>query len=179
MTQDSNNSSGRLHNMDLIAMASFAGAAALGLFNTVNNIRHEFYQSFIAGWNRVPTAFTDLKNHFEGLQRSNLTDYQAGTIDSATYRQNIQRIANENQAAVNERLLKDFNIPTNGFRGWTEGTYKRFKEIGRTSRVNAGIGFATTAAITIGALALLRHNKDTLDKIDTKLELDTNAQTLR
>jgi hypothetical protein len=157
-------------NFDRSAMVSFAAATGIGIFSTISNIRNQFYEGFVLGWHRVKTPFTDLVNKANAAFDANVYDYENGQCDAKTYRENIRKIGVQHRTEINDKLLKEFDIPTDGVAGWVEGTVKRFEHLGNKTRLTAGLAFAATTAVGVGAVTLLRHNKATLDRVEEKID---------
>lgn len=161
-------------NLDRSAMVGFSAVAAVGFFTTLNRIREKFEDGFVRGWNgKVETPFKDIFADIKKLDEANLRTYEqsAKTLaDGELYRSTIRSNALKQRTQIAERLMERFNIPTNGWDGWTTGTWKRFEHLAPKTRVATGATAMGLGLVTWVGYALLRHGKYTLDQIDAKLD---------
>lgn len=183
----------RHSNLDVLSTFSFITAGLMGAYNICNSIRTRFYHSFVEGYNESRTPFTDIIEKYNGKSgmpdtASTLPDgkydelamkHRAGEIDGVVYIKERKALTAEFRSEINKRLLEDFNIPSRGIKGWTTGTIKRWEQLGSHARRDASLGFATVAAVGIGAIGLLRHNKHILDNVDQKLDNLSDSQLQR
>jgi len=139
------------------------------LIGAANNVRHMFWNNFIHGFGEVDTPFTPIRNKYTAKFQQPTIDYEQGRISADAYRHTIRDYADSYRKEVNAKLLEEFHIPTDGIKGWTVGTFKRIKEVGMNGKIHGAVGFATVAAVSLGSISLLRHNKHTLDAIENNL----------
>lgn len=158
------------HNLDYISIGSLFSAGILGLITLANNVRYNFWNSFIKGFGEIKTPFEDITKTHTEVFTNIVAQRNSGEITPTHYSNAMRANAANYRNAVADRLLKDYNIPTHGLKGWTIGTWKRFKELGVTSRIHSGIGVASITSTAIGAILLLRHNRHTVDRIEHKID---------
>ncbi len=158
------------HNWDWVSIGSFAAASVFGAIGVANNVRHTFWNNFIQGFHEIETPFAPIRDKFQALFRSTAAKYKAGDLKADVYRTTMRDIAEDYRQEIATKLLKDFNIPTNGLPGWTVGTYKRMKELGLNGRISTTLGFATLTATAIGAVSVLRNSKHTIDRVEDKID---------
>lgn len=167
-------------DFDWMSSLSFLGAAVLGAFAVANDIRSRFFKVFIDGYGgETETPFTPLLREYRGDPakggeggkfRPIVEAYKKGDLTPTEYSQRMRQTAKEFRHAVDSRVEKEFGIPANGLKGWTVGTVKRWQHLGIIARRDATLGFATVAAVGVGAIGVLKHSKDTIDRIEDKLD---------
>ncbi len=68
-------------------------------------------------------------------------------------------------------LEDEFKIASkNPLKALTVGTWQRWQKIGLHFQSDAALGFATVTALGLGAVAVLKHGKDTVDRIEDKFD---------
>jgi hypothetical protein len=157
-------------NWDWLSIGAFSAASIFGFIGVANNVRNTFWHNFTQGFGEIDSPFSPIRNKYTQMFKQTSADYKAGLLTGKEYRETQKQIANCYRTEVNTKLLKEFDIPTKGIEGWTVGTFKRMRELGLNGRINTTVGFATVAAISIGAVNVLRNSKRTLDKVEDKLE---------
>lgn len=156
---------------NVVSIGAFVAAGTFGLIRTLNDIRHQFYQAFVIGYKGRRTIFSDVLDRSNIDFQNNSERFNSGAIDVKTYANNQAAIAESRNLAVRGLMHERMHIAnTNPIADWTLGTYQRFHLLGRTNRVNAAMGFASTAAVAMGAVAVLKHGSHLLDAINEKLE---------
>ncbi len=156
-------------NLDFASVVAFSTASLLGALGVANNVRYTFWNNFIQGFNQINTPFAPIRDKFTRLFQNTASERTAERISSTEYRQTMRTIANDYRNEVADKLLKEFDIPTHGVKGWTVGTFKRMKEIGMNGRMHNVIGFASVGAIAIGSINVLRNSKNTIDRVEDKI----------
>lgn len=168
------------------------GAGVFTMLQLANNIRRKFFQNFVLGYGESPTVFDTIVKTYSGndgafakltqAQKARESAFASGELSqeqfqkqSVDFMRAMRDTATEYREAIDAKLLHDFNIPTKGPTGWLEGTYKRWKNMGMTSRRDTAITFASVSAMAVGTLLLLRHNKTALSRIEDRLD-DIEAQ---
>ena len=159
-----------LRNWDWMTVASFGAAGMLGVWKVANDVRIRFWETFVRGHDKIGSPFHDLRDANQANLKSITDSYNAKIIEAATYDAQMHVGIKEYQGKVADRLLKEFDIPTHGIRGWTEGTIKRIQKMGMATRIDNTLGFAAGLAVTVGAFSVLRHSKHTVDRIEDKLD---------
>ena len=168
---DKNSSEKSARNWDLLSMGSFVAAGVFGLVKAANDTRHQFYQSYVIGYDGEKTVFTDLLDKTKVKFTSLKQRFSEKEIDIKEFSSEMNRFANDRQTGVNTIMKERFNIPAdNALLDWTVGSVQRSNLLGRTNRMNAAMAFAGTAAIAIGAVAVLKHSSRVLDSINQKLD---------
>ena len=182
MTQQTHDATAKKHgwdNWDWLSAGSFLSASFLGLLSIANNVRSSFYNNFILGYKETPTVFSDIVKHYThpetGVFALTTQKREAGLITPTEYRVTNRANAKEFRGKIASKLLADFKIPTDGIEGWTVGTFKRWREMGSTARIDSTVAFATIAATALGAVTVLRHSKDTIDRVEDKLDVNQSA----
>ena len=182
MTQDStqqraNRSEGIARNWDLVSVGSFVSACLVGLVKTANDIRHQFFQSHIKGYDNKPTFFTDILDASATEFDAAKTDFLAEKLSAKAYNAAMHEIGNRRHTSIKERLHTKYNMATDTvLKDWTIGTWQRSTFLGRTDRVNAAMGFTGTALIALGAIAVLKHSSRVLDAINHKISLQNESE---
>ena len=166
----------RLRNLDLTTTAAFVGAALIGAIGVANNVRNSFWQIFVLGNGKHKSPFTAITDEHQGLFENQSSDYNRGAITATEYKDNVRGVATKYRNAVADKLLNEFEIPTHGPTGWTVGTWKRLKELSLTGRIQSVVGFASVAAITFGAVNVLRNSRDTVDRIEDKIDAGQHSR---
>lgn len=170
-------------NLDRSAMVGFHVVAGVGLVSTLNNVRSEFEKGFIHGWGNPEKApFRAIHTEYERKFQSNLERYmdsKKAPDDAKFYQSERIRIARDKRTDTAKALLEEFNIPTEGFRGWTEGNWKRFWQLGNKTKVATGATAIGLGVVTWVGYAIMRHTKYTLDEIDVKLDAKLNHSDAR
>lgn len=168
---------------DWIFGGSFIAAAAFGLGNAINYIRHNFYESFVkpgAGNEALDLKQTSMtlqqaKEHhpFGDLFRQRKMEFDALSKSYATGDKTGMEFAKEKVAAtvkydklISERAEKEFGIATKGVRSWTTDVWKQRNHTGIYARRQAAFTMATTTVVSLGAIATLKYTKHLLDRID-------------
>ncbi len=157
-------------NLDRSTMLGFGVVASVGFFSTLHKIRDRFEEGFIRGWGHIETPFSQMIRDYEKIQDSNTESYKAGRIEGTKYRNNIIENARTHRNEIATKLENEFQIPTKGLAGWTEGTAKRFMHLTNKSKVATASTAIGLGVITWVGYALLRNTKYTLDQIDKKLD---------
>jgi hypothetical protein len=172
-------------HLDVLTMLSFIVGGFFGIGSLFHRIRERFHQTFVLGYGETATPFTSIVERYNGRQGmpDPANSKSWGEFDKIAFMRKENKISPEEYAKqrgeiarnfrkeINTVLRKDYHIPTeNALKDWTLGTVKRWKLLGNTSRVEVGLGFASLAAVTVGAISMLRHNKRTLDGIEDMLE---------
>jgi hypothetical protein len=177
------------NNWDVVSIVSFAAAGVLGIGTICNNIRDKFFHAFVDGYGESRTPFTDIIEKYNGRRGVRHSSYHAddGAFDALSRRHKAnlvsdsefvaerKKLTHEFRREINERLLEKFNVPSEGFRGWTEGNLKRWQMLGNGARRDASLGFAALSAISIGAISIMRNSKNTLDRVEDKLDEKRSA----
>jgi hypothetical protein len=161
---------------NILSSIPFVLGAGLSLVTMANNIRYTFWHNFVQGFGEIRTPFSDIKEKYAKAFKSTVSEYEQGSISSADYSVAMRKNARDYRQEVFTRLEKDFNIPSNGLKGWTEGTIKRWKELGVTARIHNTVGIASITATTIGAAVMLAHHQHANNRIEEKLD---ETQSLR
>ncbi|MES2984208.1 MAG: hypothetical protein V4735_03370 [Pseudomonadota bacterium] len=159
-----------VQNLDTASTISFVAASTLGAIGVANNVRNNFWHNFIQGFREINTPFAPLRDKFTAQFQKTARDFSAGALGSREYRDTMRSISNNYRNEVADKLLKDFDIPTHGIAGWTIGTVKRVKELGINGRIQSVVGFATVGAITLGSVNVLRNSKNTIDRVEDKID---------
>jgi hypothetical protein len=178
-------------NWDTLSIGSFLAAGIISVGTLANNIRDKFYHAFVEGYHESRTPFSDIIEKYTGKQGADhrraapvdglfdrlAVDYNEGHKKPESFLKKRHELSLDFRQEVNDRLLKDFKIPSRGFKGWTEGTWKRWQHLGAGARRDAGLGFAAVSAISVGAIAMLNHSKHTLDRVEDRLDtLDARSR---
>jgi hypothetical protein len=163
--------------LDWVSLSTFGSGAVLGAVTIAHNIRNAFWNGVVLGYKETRTAFSDITDKYTNLFKNNTEDYLAGKYGEQEYLRLNRGTSKQYRGEVFERLEKKFDIPSNGFKGWTVGTFKRFKELGVNARIHSGIGFASVGATVIGAVTLLRHNSHTVHRIEEKIDQEASQKT--
>jgi hypothetical protein len=191
--------------LDYIALSSFVGGGILSAFTVCNNIRTKFYHAFVEGHGESRTPFSDILKKYNGNpgvqvmpreETLKFGHYEAdGLFDDISMRLNQKRVDNtfpkddvktyladrakltrEFRTEINDRIKTVFNIESDGVKGWTIGNVQRWKMLGHNSRRESSLAFASILALGIGAATILRHSKNTLDRIETDLDEQRRAE---
>jgi hypothetical protein len=175
ITQEQKQDIERLENTarswNLISVASFAGAALVGLVKTANDIRHKFYQSYVIGYDGQKTIFSAIRNSAKADFEDNLTNFNSGKKTIGQFANDERVIANQLDSDIKILMKQRIGISTqNVLTDWTVGSWQRLKLLGRTNRLDAAMGFAGTATIALGAIAVLKHSSRILDAINQKIQ---------
>lgn len=157
-------------NLDWGSALAFFSAAVIGAIGVANNVRNTFWQTFVLGMGKRDTPFAGIRDTHEAMFKQQTNDYNARKINAQEYKAGVSSVAGKYRTAVADKLLKEFDIPTKGFSGWTVGTWKRLQELSLTGRIQSVVGFASVAAITCGAISVLRNSRNTIDRIEDKID---------
>lgn len=175
-------------NWDFLSIGAFTAAAGFGLFAIANKIRESFWKNIIHGYGENETVFTDIVEKYIGTKEARHGHARSdGRVFPNQFNEHFERhktgewslarVDAENATTVKayrkeiaDKLLKEYRIPTYGIAGWTEGIVKRWNKLGKSARMDTSFGAAGVTAVAIGAIAVLRHSKHTLDRIETKLD---------
>lgn len=163
---------------DWLFAGSFVAAGVFGLFNAINHIRHNFYESFVkpsvnSKAMMVPAAeakhhhpFGDLfkarKDAYEKLS----AEYGAGRITGREMAAGKLEVTLKHDALVSERAVKEFGIHTKGWRSWTTDIWKQRAHTGTYARRHAALTMASTTVLGVAAISTLKYTKHLLDRID-------------
>lgn len=153
-----------------LCVTSFVTGSALAAVGMANNIRYSFWNNFVHGFGEIETPFADIKTKYAEKFKGTVSQYNADSISQQEYRTTMRNHATDYRQEVFTRLEKDFNIPSNGWRGWTEGTLKRWQELGVNGRIHNTVGIASIAATTIGAVILMARQQHNTNRIENKME---------
>lgn len=161
-------------NLDWVSVGSFIVAPALGALAIASNIRSKFFDSFILGYRETRTPFSDIVDEYthreDGKFAKNTRSYNAGILNAEQYVAANKEAVTQYHTAIGEKLEREFNIPTKGFRGWSEGTWKRWGRLGQSARISSTVAFSTLAVTALGAVAVLRNSKSTIDRVEDKID---------
>lgn len=171
-------------NWDTISIGSFLAAGAASAATLVNNVRQRFHHSFVEGYGESRTPFSSVLFKYQGKQGANhspnapvdgLFDELAvrrnrGNISPSEFEKQKKQLTKNFHGEINQILEKDFGIHSTGLKGWTVGTWQRWNRLGKTSARDAALGIAAVSFVGLGAVAVLRHSKKTLDKVEDRLE---------
>ena len=190
---------------DYVALGSFLGGGILSAFTVCNNIRTKFYHAFVEGHGESRTPFSDITEKYNGKPgvqvmpgqaKLNFGNYETdGLFDTISMRLNQKRLDNtfpkddvktyladrakltrEFRTEINDRIKTVFNIESDGIKGWTTGNVQRWKMLGHNSKRESSLAFASILALGIGAATILRHSKNTLDRIESDLDEQRRAE---
>ncbi len=164
---------------DVIFGGSFVGAAVFGVANAINNIRHNFYESFVKppqdllNLDNVSDAAAREKHSFADLFRERKREYQDitrkeahGEISGLEQAKKKIEATLKMEKKVHERCVEKYGIHTKGWRGWTTDVWKQRNHVGTFARRSAALTMATTTVVSLGAIATLKYTKHLLDRID-------------
>lgn len=177
------------NNWDVVSIASFIGAAAFGIHGVCNRIRERFFHAFVMGHGETRTPFSDIIEKYNGrggikpyssggtngLFDGLSMDYNKGTLKADPFCAERKALTAKFRDEIAERLEKDFHIPTKGIKGYTIGNWKRWEQLGIGARRETALGFATISTIGVGAIAIMRNSKNTLDRVEEKLDAQHGA----
>ncbi|MES2984082.1 MAG: hypothetical protein V4735_02720 [Pseudomonadota bacterium] len=165
-------------NWDMLSVGSFGAAIIVGLVKTANDVRHKFYQAFVVGYPGRETICTDILQTTEAKFKANETQLIKGEIAPAAYFDKMHSLAKERKGLVATRLKEGLGIESEGlWSGWIKGTAQRLNRLGTTNRMDAAMGFAGTATIALGAIAVLKHSSRVLDAINQKIADQEKGRT--
>jgi hypothetical protein len=159
-----------MQNLDKGSTLAFGAAALMGAIGVANNVRNSFWQIFVLGNGKHKSPFSRITDEHQALFTKQTTDYNRGAITASAYKANVRNVATNYRNTVADKLLREFDIPTHGVKGWTVGTWKRLNELSLTGRIQSVVGFASVAAITCGAINVLRNSRNTIDRIEDKID---------
>jgi hypothetical protein len=178
------------NNWDIVSIISFVGAAVFGVHGVCNRIRERFFHAFVMGHGETRTPFSDIiekyngngailpsgssstNGLFDGLSK----DYTSGALKAGAYCSERKAMTANFREEIAQRLEKDFQIPTKGIKGYTIGNWKRWEQLGVGARRETALGFATISAIGVGTIAIMRNSKNTLDRVEEKLDAKQGAK---
>jgi hypothetical protein len=160
---------------NILSGGSFIVGAGLSILTMANSIRYTFWHNFVQGFGEIRTPFSDIKEKYADAFKGTVAQYDQGAISPHVYRNTMRQNATDYRQEVFTRLEKDFNIPSNGWRGWTEGTFKRWKELGVTARIHNTVGIASITATTIGAVIILARQQHNNNRVEDKLDEQRSA----
>ncbi len=177
------------NNWDVVSVGSFVAATAFGVVGVCNRIRERFFHAFVLGHGETRTPFSDINQKYNGKlgvlptsdsRISGLFDAISvkslrKTITPEAYSEQRKALVTEYRNAIAERLEKNFNIPTHGWRGMTIGNWKRWEQLGVGAKRETALVFAGISTVALGALAIMRNSKNTLERVEEKLDERSGA----
>ncbi len=178
-------------NWDRISIASFVAGASFGIATICNRIRERFFHSFVLNHEESRSPFSTILEEYNGTHKATASGNKKipGLFDELAGQYNNKKITADEyvtkrkdyakglRTEINAVLEKDFKIPTsNFFKDATIGNWKRWQHLGSGAKSESALGFAAVTAVAVGAVAVLRHSKRTLDSIEDRL---STAQTSR
>lgn len=165
---------------DWLFGGSFIAAGLFGLANGINQIRHNFYESFLkppiggkAMNLNLPDAEANKLHPFARFFRERNREYEKLSIahaEGAISGKEFSAKKIEATLACEDKVQafaqKEFGISSKGIRGWTTDVWKQRNHVGTFARRQATFTLATTTMVTLGAISTLKYARHLLDRID-------------
>lgn len=119
---------------------------------------------------KVPENARVFSSRMEAALKQGASEAERATI-TQEYMANRKTLIKAFDAACDRIGWEQLQIPyENQLKKWTVGTWKKAQVLGDTVQREALIRFGTVAVVGLGAVAVLKHSRNVLDRIEQKLE---------
>ncbi len=162
----------RSRTIDFIIGGSFISAGIAGITSAYNNIRHNFLQAFVYGYDNKPDNWfsTHLKESKDTRQVFDEA-FAKGTIKEAEFYTKQKAWVKDNSKLLNQLIDEKFEVKgSNAITKFVNRGITMAKYAGKTTRNSALMGIASSSAVAIGAVAVLKHSKTNSDNMNALIE---------